>query len=64
MSSAEKEELLVEINQKVKELEARILTGDAVLAACRKQMKILKNKLKEYNRLQETVSSSAADGNL
>lgn len=59
-----KENILKEIEEKMEDIEKRIAAGQTIISECKRQMRVLKEKLKEFNRLKNNVSSSAADGNL
>lgn len=61
------EELLHDIETRIETVEEKMKAGAEVILQCRKQMIVLKAKLKEYKHLkQQTINqyNSAADGNL
>jgi len=60
-------ELLKDIESRIELVEERLEAGKDILMQCRKQVAVLKRKLKEYKHLKQQVINqynSAADGNL
>lgn len=55
-------EVLLDIETRIKELESRMESGAIIIGQCKRQMRVLKNKLKEYKRLKQTVITKYIDG--
>jgi hypothetical protein len=60
-------DILKDIENKMSEIETRMRAGELVIIQCKKQMRLLRSKLKEYKRLKEQViikSYGSSDGDL